>query len=190
MSLKAKRRAEIIKYQTAYEKPNYKMKQQRMQDAVNDVAALKCTESYLDVSCGRREMLHNAVDLGFKRVQGTEAVPELCDGKLVVHAYGHKLPFHSGEFEVVTMFDVIEHLHPGDDELVFKELLRVASKYVVLTANNKSSKNWKGEQLHINRRPYKEWNKLFTRWASPHITTWIHGDRHYISEAWRITKVG
>lgn len=190
MGMKAKRSREIAKYERAYQRPKYKMKNARMQDAIHDVGILPVRNSYLDVSCGRREMLQAAKDMGFQKVQGTEAVPSLCDGSLVVHALGHALPFADGSFEVVTMFDVIEHIIPGDDEAVFKELLRVASHYVVLTANNKSSLNWKGEQLHINRRPYEEWDRLFTQWAAPHRVEWIKGDRHYISEAWRISKEG
>lgn len=156
-----------------------------MADAVNDLRALPCRGSYLDVSCGRREMLEQARLLGFDLVRGTEIVPELIDGKTVVYGEVHGLPFADCSFDVVTMFDVIEHLIPGDDRAACIEMARIARKHVILTANNKPSFNKAGDDLHINKRPYEEWDRLFRDWF-PGSVRWIQGERHYVSEAWRI----
>jgi ubiquinone/menaquinone biosynthesis C-methylase UbiE len=186
MSLDAERRNERRKYERIYaERPRYRMGQERKADAVNDLKALPCRGSYLDVSCGRGEMLVEAERLGFDLVHGTEIVPQLVDGQRVVHAEVHALPFSDKSVDVVTMFDVIEHLIPGDDERACRELARVARKHVLLTANNKSSSKT-GVELHINRRPYSEWDRLFTKWFAPGRVTWIKGARNYVSEAWRI----
>ncbi|SDP40456.1 Methyltransferase domain-containing protein [Filomicrobium insigne] len=185
-TLKRQRRHELAKYQRAYEAANYKMKSERRQDAVNDIAALPIRGALLDVGCGRGEMLAEAEDLGFSPVQGTETVPALIDGQRVVAARVDALPFPDKAFDVTTMFDVIEHLIPGDDERACRELARVAKHHIVLTANNKRSRNKAGDELHINRRPYDEWDRLFRKWFEGHAVTWIKGERHYISEAWRI----
>lgn len=179
------RRAEHVKYHRAYAlSAKYKMKRERMADAVNDLAALPCRGSLLDVACGRGEMMAEAERLGFKPVRGTEIVPELI-GPGVVYGEAHSLPFVSDCFDVVTMFDTIEHLVPGDDEAACRQLARVARKHILLTANNKRSRNKAGDELHINRRPYAEWDALFREWF-PGRVTWIKGERHYISEAWRV----
>jgi SAM-dependent methyltransferase len=187
MSLDAARRNERRKYEKIYaERPNYRMKVERMTDAVADLAALPARGGYLDVSCGRGEMLDAAVRLGFDPVHGTEIVPSLIDGARVVRAEVQALQFSDGSFDVASMFDVIEHLVPGDDQLACLELKRVARRHVLLTANNKPS-NRTGVELHINRRPYHEWDSLFREWFSGAAVTWIGGgilDR--ISEAWRI----
>jgi ubiquinone/menaquinone biosynthesis C-methylase UbiE len=186
MSLDAARRNERRKYEKVYaERPNYRMKAERMADTLADIAALPARGGYLDVSCGRGEMLDHAVRLGFNPVQGTEAVEDLCDGMTVLKAWAHALPFPDGAFDCVTMFDVIEHLIPGDDELACREMARVARKHVLLTANNKPS-NRTGVELHINRRPYEEWDSLFREWFAPGRVTWLKGARQRVSEAWRI----
>jgi ubiquinone/menaquinone biosynthesis C-methylase UbiE len=161
------------------------MGQERKADAVNDLEALPSRGAYLDVSCGRGEMLVEAERLGFDLVHGTEIVPQLIDGIRVVRAEVHALPFSDKSFDVVTMFDVIEHLIPGDDERACRELARVARRHVLVTANNKSSSKT-GVELHINRRPYETWDRLFTKWFAPARVTWIKGARNYISEGWRI----
>ncbi len=188
---KRDRRAERAKYERAYERqPNYKMKGARRDDAKRDLeeiaAGLEGSASYLDVSCGRGEMLDLAAELGFGRIQGTEIVPQLIDGERVVEAWAHELPFADGEFDVVSMLDVIEHLLPGDDEAACRELGRVAAKHVLITANNKPSFNAAGDDLHINKRKYREWHALFEKWFSPGRVTRLDVDRQYVSAAWRI----
>lgn len=186
MNIDADRLAEHEKYHRAYAlNPNYRMKAARMADAVNDLAALPSRGSYLDVSCGRREMIRAAKKLGFGPRRGTEIVPELIDDKRVVFAEVHELPFVDKSFDVVTMFDVIEHLIPGDDRLACLEMARVARKHIIVTANNKPSFNRAKDDLHINKRPYEEWDRLFREWF-PGTVTWIKGERQYASEGWRI----
>lgn len=185
MNIDEARAAEHAKYRRAYTaQPNYRMGQRRMMDAVRDLAALPCRGSYLDVSCGRGEMLGHAKRLGFSPIQGTEIVPELIGGN-VVRAEVHALPFPDKSFDVVTLFDVIEHLIPGDDELACRELARVARKHILLTANNRPACNKAGDDLHINRRPYEQWDALFRAWF-PGKVTWIKGRRHFVSEGWRV----
>lgn len=181
------RRAEFVKYDRAYTKPKYRMKRERWKDAVNDLRALPCRGSYLDVSCGNSEMLRAAERLGFGRVMGTEIVGKLLVPERVVYAEVHKLPFADKSFEVVTMFDVIEHLVRPDDEAACREMTRVASRFVVLTANNRPSLNAAGDNLHINIRTYAEWHESLKAWFAPAPVEWIKGDRHYVSEAYKVT---
>jgi len=129
-------------------------------------------------------MLVEAAKLGFEPVVGTEIVKALLSDA-VKYAEVHALPFEDKSFDVVTLFDVIEHLIPGDDELACREMARVARRHIILTANNKRSRNKAGDELHINRRPYAEWDVLFRAWF-PGEVTWIKGPRSYVSEAWRI----
>lgn len=180
------RAAEHAKYVHAYVNPRYRMKGARRLDAVRDLAALPCRGSYLDVSCGQGDMLDEAAGLGFEAVRGTEIVPALIDDKRVVYAEVHALPCPNKSVDVVTLFDVIEHLLPGDDERACRELARVARCHILLTANNKPSFNLRGDDLHINKRPYAEWDRLFREWFAGHRVTWIKGKRKYVSEAWRI----
>jgi ubiquinone/menaquinone biosynthesis C-methylase UbiE len=187
MSLSEDRKREHDKYVRAYQlNKKYRMKAERRADATGDLAALPIRGAYLDVSCGQGDMLLEAERLGFSPVQGTEIVPTLIDGDRVKYAEVHALPFPDKAFDVATMFDVIEHLIPGDDERACIELARVSRRHVILTANNRPSFNNAGDDLHINKRPYSEWDELLRTWFAGARVTWIKGTRHYISEAWRI----
>jgi ubiquinone/menaquinone biosynthesis C-methylase UbiE len=187
LNLHDQRRAEHAKYDRAYAlNPNYRMKRERMADAARDLAALPIRGTYLDVACGRGEMLCEATRIGFDVVMGTEIVPDLVDGKRVVYGEAHALPFLAKQWNVVTLFDVIEHLVAGDDELACRELARVARDHILITANNRPSFNKAGDDLHINKRPYDEWDRLFRQWFAGAAVTWIKGQRAYVSECWRI----
>lgn len=184
----AAREREFDKYDWAYaNQPRYKMKGERKRDAVRDLAALPGRGSLLDVGCGRGDILDVAVTMGFGPLMGTEVVPSLLVPNRVEYGEVHALPFGDKSFDVVTMFDVMEHLLPGDDELACKELKRVARKHVLLTINNQPSFNKKGDNLHINIRKYRDWDVRLADWfGQDAVVTWLHGDRNYISEAWRI----
>lgn len=185
MTEEAARKVEHEKYNRAYAmNPNYRMGERRMMDAVNDLRAIPARGSYLDVSCGRGEMLQHAKEMGFRAVMGTEIIADLLRPN-VIYSEVHQIRLVTNFAEVVSMFDVIEHLIPGDDELACKELARVASKHVLITANNRPSFNKAGDDLHINKRPYEEWDALFRDWF-PGTVTWVKGERNYVSEAWRI----
>lgn len=187
LELEKARKAEHKKYIRTYTSDRYRMKHQRMLDAVHDLKVLPVRGAYLDVSCGRGDMLVEAAKLGFAPTLGTEIVPKLIDGDRVRYGEVHSLPFGDKCFNVVTMFDVIEHLIPGDDELACSELKRMAKSHILITANNKESVSRPfGDVLHINRRTYPCWDGLFRKWFAPAKVTWIQGKRHYISEAWRI----
>ena len=179
------RQAEQLKYRDCYKAPNYKMGPYRMVDAKSDLAG--CSRgTYLDIGCGRAEMLAYAESIGFTDARGVEVVPDLIDGVRVVAGEAHAMPFPDKSFDVVSLFDVIEHLVPGDDEAVCREMERVARKHVVLTANNKPSHcPITKVDLHINRRPYEEWDALFRKWFSGEVT-WLKGNRTYVSPGWRI----
>ncbi len=183
----ALRAAEHEKYTRCYKIPNYRMGANRMQDAVRILEDLPSRGSYLDVSTGRGEMLSAAMTLGFDPVKGTEVVPALLDHPRVVRAEVHALPFADGEFHTATMFDVIEHLLIGDDELACRELVRVASKHVIVAANNGKGGNWCGDVLHINIRPYDEWDRLFREWFAPHKVMWVTSGASF-SQIWRVDK--
>lgn len=183
------REMEVRKYVRAYrEQPHYHMKGQRQADAQEDLAALPCRGSYLDVSTGRGEMLRHARALGFAAVFGTEAVGDLVLGHAgMFQALAHELPFSDGLFDVVSLFDVIEHLLPGDDETACRELRRVASRHVLISANNRPSHNERGEDLHVNKRDYAEWDRLFRVWFQPCASvTRLNGPLRYHSVTWRV----
>lgn len=153
------RQAEIAKYPVAYVHSSYRMGQARHAAAARDLAGLQ--GSLLDVGCGRGEVLRLAMDMGMSPVNGTEVVPSLL-GPGVIYAEVHELPFPNCSYDHVTCFDVLEHLVREDTELALLELARVARKTVTLTVADYPHV-FQGVDLHVNRRPYHEWQQLLTR---------------------------
>ena len=83
MPTEAERAVEREKYVHVYDAmgDKYGMGAARMEDAKDDLrwAQARGAQSYLDVGCGRGEMLDFAEGLGYLEASGTEIVPELCE---------------------------------------------------------------------------------------------------------------
>ncbi len=181
------RETEQAKYSRLYEGPlDFRMGALRRDQSVANLSSLGYRGSFLDVGCGRGDMLEAAAGLGFAPIRGVDCVPALCDGGLIMHGEAHDLPISDDVFDVVTMNDVIEHLVPGDDEAACRELARVAVRCVILTASNLPSVADDGTNLHINIRPYSEWNRFFVEWFAPHRVSWISENVNSVSESWRV----
>lgn len=185
------RQVEINKYRTLYTRDtSYRMGGQRCLEAKDDLAWAHRhgARSYLDVGCGAGEMIDHAMATGFEMAIGAEAVPELCTKPEIYNLTVRDLgAFPDGQFDLVSSFDVIEHLLPGDDSHLLSELGRIASKRIVVTANNMPSVDPKtGADLHINIRPYDDWQAMLHDILEP--MGWIIGrqlDKQYVSATWR-----
>lgn len=138
--------------------------------------------SLLDVSCGRGELLTAAAELGFAPVQGTEAVSALCDGKRVVEAQIHSLPFPDAAFDVVICVDVLEHILEPDVVPGLLELQRVTRGTLILAAADYPDV-WDGINLHPSARPYPAWHEMFCRILSGKVRS---AGKTPTSEVWSI----
>ena len=189
MTLSDAQQAEIAKYDKIYrEVPNYRISDRRKYEAYEAIQLVtdERTKTLLDVGAGRGEIVRAALDLyGYSRAVGIESCGYLCDEKTVFNGLAWDLPFEAGAFDVVTCLDVIEHILRGDDERTVRECMRVAKRYFIVTANNKPSQSL-GVELHVNKRPYEEWDKLFRQWTRCK-TTWYSKGRHWVSELWIIS---
>jgi len=119
-----------------------------------EIAAIEPGMKILDLGCGRGEIMrhcaeHGAMAYGFDyapvAVRMTQKlVADLGDnikGQVVpaVQADAKKIPYPSGVFDRVLMFDVVEHLHPWELHQTFLEVQRVLKpdgKFIIHTAPN------------------------------------------------------
>lgn len=189
MTIEQQRQAEQAKYVSCYKNPDYKMGELRHADAVEQLHALyaelkseKLT-SLLDVGCGRAEIVRTAVSIGYWPVRGLECVEYLCGG-VVDQGEITCLPYENGQFDVVTCFDVMEHIPIDDTEISISELCRVANKAIIVSISNVRD-SFGGGTLHINLRDYKEWEAILKKWW-PGKVEWMSRTR--ISETWRLLK--
>lgn len=173
------RQTEQEKYRAIYKTltpDDYVCKGQRLPNTQRDLESLPCRGSYFDLGCGAGQMMNYAASIGFTPVFGMD----LVKGSILGEA--HVLPVKTKSIDVAVMFDVIEHLVPPDDELACRELARIARNHVLVSANNRDSHRC-GWQLHINKRDYGEWERLFKQWMGGKVS--MMPGRH-TSPMWRV----
>jgi len=152
---------EIDKYRAAYRDPRYKMGPARtkMSTAMLETIPVEDRTAYMDVGCGRGEMLDIAEAMGFDLVTGVEPSPHTALDHNVSEDVAWDINVLSKSYSVVSMFDVIEHLLFDDQIPALQELKRIASDVVLITAADFSSKH-KGVELHPGRRSYDEFDTM------------------------------
>ena len=148
---------EADKYKETYKDEWYRMPAHR-RAMVRDILGLCFSKTLLDVGTGRGETLSEGRDLGMT-VKGTETVPALLYDD-VVHALLPVLPFGDAAFQVVTCFEVLEHLLPKDLIAGLKELRRVASRWLVVSVCTLPD-YMGGVNLHPSARSEEEWKQAF-----------------------------
>ena len=78
------------------------------------------------------------------------------------------IPYKTETFDVISAFDVIEHVHPQETELAFMELNRVLKTggFIILTTpNSKHMGNWVYDLTHINVRPPEYWEIMLKKYG-------------------------
>ncbi len=95
--------------------------------------------SILDVGCGRGDFL-NYVSDGYLKV-GVDmcAAPLSCLNSPVAVCNIDRLPFSDNQFDLVTCFEVVEHLQYTEFCNILLELERVSRKYIIISVPNQES---------------------------------------------------
>jgi len=118
-------------------------------------------QSLLDVGCGRGRLVEWA------KTQGIDAVGLDFASGYGVCADLVDMPFDDNSFDVVTAFDVLEHLRHEDLELGLDEICRFAKSHLVLSIGYGPSKVMTPEgplQLHpICTRDRQWWTPILAR---------------------------
>jgi 2-polyprenyl-3-methyl-5-hydroxy-6-metoxy-1,4-benzoquinol methylase len=158
------RDAEIRKYRDAYERPNYRMGNERRENsttAVHNFGFGRGYKTFLDIGAGRGEILDFVQSAGtFETVKGTEVVVDLIlSDQRLTYATAHDLNFADRSWDVVTCFDVLEHLLPADVKPAIDHIFRIARAVVIISAAE-DSQFQAGVEHHPSRRPLTKWRSL------------------------------
>ena len=119
-------------------------------------------ESILDVGCGKDNAFCKLVRDEYKENTTIEhiklvgmdfaAKPKKLKDIDFKQGWAHELPFKSNSFDVVTTFDMLEHILPEDVDNVLNEIFRVAKKGICVSISYRQVKSG----LHRTIQP-KEW---------------------------------
>lgn len=122
--------AEIVRlHEIAYRNKGYRMPEWR-RAALQLYVEMRQPSSWLDVGCGYAETRSIADEIHIEWA-GVEILDQLT-GDRVHLGVAQALPFRDNEFELVTCADCIEHIPPDDVQTAIDQMLRVASKCVLL----------------------------------------------------------
>ncbi|MFA4960232.1 MAG: class I SAM-dependent methyltransferase [Candidatus Pacearchaeota archaeon] len=128
------------------------------------------TAKILDIGCNYGSLIYNLYKLGYKNVQGIDVNKDTVSkgekeykeiSKKINYYDGIKIPFKNDSFDVILMFDVIEHI-PDVKNFLKKEIYRVLKKggfFIFQTPNKIINIPWE----IINK-------KSFTKWKSYHCS--------------------
>jgi len=139
-------------------------------------------ESLLDVGCGRDNEFCKLCRDKYRIFIGEKELPRLVGVDFAAkphklkniefyNARAEEIPFKDEEFDVVTTFDMLEHILPEDIDIVLDELFRVAKKGVVCTiAHNQVSRG-----LHNIIEPEEWWEEKLKKYGKiiRYLKYWI-----------------
>lgn len=156
--------SEAEKYRLCYESPRYGLQGARLKRVTQDIESIAPGSTYVDIGCGRGEMIALARDRGVV-ARGVELVPSLCGGS-IEHGTLEQLLYPDRWFDYVSCYDVVEHLPPGQVDRALDELFRITGCVLFITTNDKPS-FYQGMELHLTRRPREWWDQHLVRRALP-----------------------
>lgn len=157
------RETELSKYAEMYKHADYRMSEFRAV-GVKQILSEREPCVLLDVGTGRGETIEIAESLGYI-ARGTETVPDLLNEKVTL-AILPEIGFDSNTYDMVTCFEVIEHLLPGDVIPALRELERLARRSVIFSVCT-SSDTRGGVELHPSWRSQREWELTFINAFGP-----------------------
>jgi 2-polyprenyl-3-methyl-5-hydroxy-6-metoxy-1,4-benzoquinol methylase len=139
----------------------------RYRELLDMLESFRKTGNLLDVGCGDGHFLAVAKERGWK-VHGTEytrAAVSICEAKGIIMYQGSlpSAPFGPTEFDVITSFEVIEHIqHPQEEARAMFLLLRPGGACYLTTPNfNSVSRRLMGPRWNVIE--YPEHLGYFTR---------------------------
>lgn len=112
--------------------------------------------SVVDVGCGHNEFIQ-----AFRgRRPGVPAlgVDFACPGA-DVRADAHHLPFADKRHDVLTSFDMLEHVPPDLVDDTLAEMARVSRRFIFSISSRESKARWQGLSLHPTIRPQEWWKE-------------------------------
>ncbi len=148
--------SELEKYQGIYSSPEKFPRYGHTNHGARALSLLRKWNpaSLVDVGCGYNEFVLAA------RAQSpaltATGVDFACPGA-DLQADITALPFTTKSVDVVTAFDVMEHVTPEQVDAALAEMARISARFIFSISYQASVNKWRGETLHPTVRPEAWW---------------------------------
>ena len=144
---------ELEKYQFIYAETDYSYYGHTNHGkGTYDLVKCLSPKSIIDVGCG-----HNEFCKYFQQENVFCVGVDFACPTTDVIASATNLPFVSKEFDILTSFDVLEHILPTDIHLVLDEFKRVSDRFIFSISYVPSKILVKGNNLHPSVFPEEWW---------------------------------
>jgi SAM-dependent methyltransferase len=126
------------------------------------------TLKMLDVGCGEGYYVRDAMNEGIN-AYGIDISTHAIENALaevkdrITFGSITEIPFADEEFDIMTAFDVIEHIDPKYTSNMVEEIRRVLKPdgIIIITTPNSNFGSWVFDLTHINVRPPRFWKLIF-----------------------------
>jgi SAM-dependent methyltransferase len=113
-----------------------------------------CPTSVLDVGCGGNEFIKSFRAENPKiKAFGMDFASPFAD----ILSDVASIPAEDKEYDVITSFDMLEHLTPEQVDPVLREMSRVSKRFIFSISYVPSKRLWEGQNLHPTVRPESWW---------------------------------
>lgn len=146
---------EIAKYKAIYSSPDYAWygRSNHGAPARDEILSLN-PASLVDIGCGHNDFAKSIRSCGINAT----GVDFACPSADVVADATMGLPFRDKEFDMLTAFDMLEHVRPDSVDAVLSELRRVSRRFCFAIAYcDSQTKSPSGGTLHPTVRPDGWW---------------------------------
>lgn len=124
-------------------------------DACQFIANTLKPNSILDVGCGNNEF---CIFMREKYSIYTIGI-DFAAPKADIIGDCHNLPCNNKSYDMITCFDVMEHLKEKSLLTVFEEFKRVSIRWLFFSISYTYSRSFNGKQLHLTVKKEKQWIK-------------------------------
>ena len=112
-------------------------------------------ESWLDVGCGYNTLIRDVREKYVKDSWGIDfscpAADQICNVL--------DLPFPDKRWDLVTAFDVLEHIYPNDIDKALQEMRRVSNRFAFTICFEKAQLEHNGVNAHATIMSRLDWHK-------------------------------
>lgn len=141
-------------------------------------------QAIVDIGCGWNNFISSCKTISphIKAIGVDFACPGadvLADAKL--------LPFKNKVFDVLTCFDVLEHIIESDIDHVLKEFNRISSYFIFSISYVPSKWKYNGLDLHLTVKQKDWWLDHISHAGACNISSYYKG--HYLIGGWRTSRI-